>query len=138
MRKILAAFAAVLAGWHVVQLFLAGSGAVAPGPVSESFADHQVSGHMMIALAIVVVAVSALARVPGRVTGLAALILLLLLTQLLLSTVSDAVGGGTESPLVFGVHAIVGVVSAGLSTLFLVLSVRHARTPVKAPETISP
>ncbi|MFI6763450.1 DUF6220 domain-containing protein [Micromonospora sp. NPDC050417] len=107
MRKLFAGLASLLLLAEVAQFYLAASGAFDNAPVEEAFAPHRVLGYTILLFSIVSVVVAALARVPGRLVGMTALIAGLVLVQSLIREVAKSFGEGSEAGhFVFGVHAI--------------------------------
>ena len=120
MRKLFAGLATLLAPVIVVQFFLAAAAAFDTAPKDESFQAHRAMGYGILLLAIVVTILAALARMPGRVVGLAALIaglgLLQPVIRVLAAAFDDAGGASTTAgTLVFGLHAVNGLIMFGLA-----------------------
>lgn len=118
MRKVFTVLAAVLPAAAIVQFFLAGYSAIDPAPVEESFSIHRMIGYLIAMYSLLVIVAAAVARAPGRLIGLTALASLLAFMQIVISVVSGAIGGDTAtvwSQLVFGLHAINGMVVIGVS-----------------------
>jgi hypothetical protein len=113
MRKAFVGLAAVLMAVVTVQFFLAGSGALNPEPNSEAFAPHRVVGYLIVLLSLLLTVLAAAVRLPGRVVGLAGLVLGLSILQPVIAVVAKAFGEGdittTTGQLVFGLHAVNGV-----------------------------
>jgi hypothetical protein len=120
MRKLFAGLATLLAPVIVVQFFLAAAAAFDTAPKDESFQAHRALGYGILLLAIVVTILAALARVPGRVVGSAALIAGLGILQPVIRALAaafDDTGGAstTTGTLVFGLHAVNGLIMFGLA-----------------------
>ncbi|MGC5053369.1 DUF6220 domain-containing protein [Micromonospora sp. DT48] len=125
MKKLFAGLASLLLFAEVVQFYLAASGAFDTAPIEESFSPHRFLGYSMLAFAIVLVGVSALARMPGRVIGRTAVVAGLVLVQSLIREVARSFGEGSEAGhLIFGVHAVNGLVIFGV-TLWVVRQARQ-------------
>lgn len=111
MRKIFAALATLLVLAVVAQFFLAAAGAFDTEPNDESFAMHRALGYGILLFAIVLTLFAALARMPGRIVGMAGLAAGLALLQGVIRAIAaafDETGGGssTGGELVFGLHAL--------------------------------
>jgi len=111
LRKVFAGLAALLALAVAAQFFLAASGAFSTAPNDESFQPHRAMGYVIFLLAIVLAIVGALARMPGRLIGMAGLAAGLTVVQVLIAVLAKAFNdtGGTSTTagqLVFGLHAI--------------------------------
>ena len=118
MRRVFTVLATLLVLVVVSQFFLAASGAFNTAPKDESFHPHRALGYGIVLIALLVTAAAALARMPGRIIGMSALIAVLGAVQPLIRAVSDAVGDMGEpsmANLVFGLHAVNGLVILGLA-----------------------
>jgi hypothetical protein len=73
MGKELAALATLLLLAVVTQFFLAATGAFDTGPKDESFRMHRALGYGILLFAVVLTLFAALARMPGRLIGMAGL-----------------------------------------------------------------
>ncbi|HEY8472813.1 MAG TPA: DUF6220 domain-containing protein [Natronosporangium sp.] len=114
MRKVLIVLAGVMIAGLVMQFFLAAAGAFDPAPRSDSFEPHRLLGRSLFVLALVLIAVAALARAPGRLIGLTAAVAGLVVVQSLIAMISGAVEdsageGSTAANLIFGLHAVNGM-----------------------------
>lgn len=119
MRKTFTALTALLMVTVVVQFFLAGGGAFDPAPPDESFGLHRTLGYVIVLGAVVLALVGALARLPGRLIGMAGLVVGLTLLQPVIAGIAGAVGesdGSTTSAgeLVFGLHAVNALIIMGV------------------------
>lgn len=128
MRKAIAGLAAVLMLAVVLQFFLAGSGAFDTAPNDEAFRPHRALGYMVVLLALVTTLTAAVARVPGRLIGMAGLLAGLAIAQPLIAVVAKAFGDtgdtSTAGQLVFGLHAVNGLIMMGVAGRIL----REARS----------
>jgi FtsH-binding integral membrane protein len=120
LRRVFAGLAALLVLVIVVQFFLAASGAFSTAPKDESFQPHRALGYVIFLLPVVMTIVAALARMPGRLIGMAALIAGLTVVQVViavLATAFDDTGGTstTAGQFVFGLHAINGLIMLALA-----------------------
>ena len=111
MRKVFAGLAILLVLAIVVQFFLAGAGAFDTAPNDESFQPHRALGYGIVLFAVVLTILAALARMPGRLIGMTALIAGLGVLQGLIRAVAGAFNDTgdtttTAGQLVFGLHAI--------------------------------
>ena len=113
MRKVFAGLAVMLTLLVVAQFFFAATGGFSAAPNEESFAPHHALGYVIFVLPLVMCAVGALARVPGRLIGLSALVAGLTAVQVLLAEIAKSIGdsgnGITAGPLVFGLHGLNGL-----------------------------
>jgi hypothetical protein len=136
MRRTFSGLASILMLAVVVQLFLAGSGAFDTAPNDESFAPHRALGYLILLLAVLLVVGGAVARMPGRLLGMSALVVGLALLQPVIAVVAgglDESGDGATQAgkLVFGLHAVNGLVIATvLGTL--VRRSRELSSPTRA------
>ncbi|HYN97215.1 MAG TPA: DUF6220 domain-containing protein [Pilimelia sp.] len=131
----------------LAQFYFAAVGAFDRPRDDDSFALHSLIGMAVIPLlSVLATIVAALCRAPGRLTGLTLLPFGLVLVQVLLVAVSNAVAGGAEERTsaaalaVFGLHAVnglaimavVGVLSRRAGAL------RAAGRPASAGKPIAP
>jgi heme A synthase len=127
MRKAFTSLATLLMLAVVAQFFLAASGAFDTAPNDESFRPHRVLGYGIVLFAIVLTVVAALARLPGRLIGMTGLIAGLAVVQGVIRAVAKAFGDSGDSTdagqLVFGLHAVNGLVIMAVISMI----VRQAR-----------
>ena len=121
MRKAFAGLAALLALVIVVQFYLAASGAFSTAPKDESFRPHRALGYVIFLLPVVMTIVAALARMPGRLIGMAALVAGLTVVQVVIAVLARAFGDTGDSTtvgqLIFGLHAVNGLVIVAVGAL---------------------
>ena len=113
MPRVFRALATSLMLAVVVQFFLAGSGAFDSAPKDESFQPHRALGYGILLFAVVLTLIAALARMPGRLIGMTGLVAGLVVVQAVISAIAGAVGDtgdSTVSGLVFGLHAVNGLI----------------------------
>jgi heme A synthase len=115
LRRIFALLATLLVLVVVAQFYLAASGAFDTAPKDESFQPHRALGYGIVLFAIVLTIVAALARMPGRLTGMTGLVAGLGAGQGLIGAVAAAFNGTgdtstTAGKLVFGLHAVNGLI----------------------------
>ena len=120
MRKIFAGLATLLVLAVVAQFFLAATGAFDTEPNDESFQMHRALGYGILLFAVVLTLFAALARMPGRIIGMAGLAAGLALLQGVIRAVAAALDdtGGSSSAggeLVFGLHAVNALVIMALA-----------------------
>ena len=120
MRRVAAGLAALLAVAIVAQFYLAASAAFDTAPKDESFQAHRALGYAILLLAVLSTAAGALARMPGRLVGMAALVAGLGVLQPVIRLVAAAFddSGGNSTPtgvIVFGLHAVNGLLMLGLA-----------------------
>lgn len=114
MRKTFAGLAILLALVVVAQFYFAAAGAFGSKP--EAFRPHHVLGYVIFIMSVVVAVAGTLARVPGRLIGLAASIAALTSVQVLLGSLARSVGDDTTAgPLVFGLHGLTGLAILGIA-----------------------
>ena len=111
MRRVFAGLAALLVLAVVAQFFLAASAAFDTAPKDESFQMHRSLGYAVVLFAVVLTIVAALARIPGRLIGMTALVALLGIGQGLIGAIAGAFNDTgdtttTAGQLIFGLHAI--------------------------------
>ena len=113
MRKTFTGLATLLLLAVVAQFFLAASGAFDTAPKDESFQSHRALGYGIVLLAVVVTIVAAIARLPGRLTGMSGLVAGLAVVQVVIRAIATAFDDGASSTtageLVFGLHAVNGL-----------------------------
>jgi hypothetical protein len=115
MRRVFALLATLLVLVVVAQFFLAASGAFDTAPNDESFQTHRALGYGLVLLAVVVTIVAALARMPGRLIGMTALVAGLGVGQVLIRALAAAFNdtgdaSTTAGQFVFGLHAVNGLI----------------------------
>jgi hypothetical protein len=137
MRKAFAGLAALFLLAVVVQFFLAASGAFNTAPNDESFRPHRTLGYVIFLLAVVLVIVAALARMSGRLIGMAGLVAGLVVVQVLIAALARAFDTGdittTAGQLVFGLHAVNGLAIVAVSVRILRQARALASRPVAGP-----
>jgi hypothetical protein len=114
MRRVFAGLAIVLVVAVVAQFFLAASSAFDTAPRDESFQMHRSLGYGIVLLAVLLTLVAALARVSGRLIGMAGLVAALALLQGVIRAIAAAFNdtgdtSTTAGKLVFGLHALVAL-----------------------------
>jgi cytochrome b561 len=116
MKRVFTGLAALLFLAVIAQFFLAASGAFDPAPTEEAFQPHRALGYLILILALVVTVAGAVARMPGRLIGMAGLAVGLVLVQVVIAEVAKAVGdGSTAGHLIFGLHAVNGLLIVGVT-----------------------
>ena len=129
MRRVFALLTGALVLAVVAQFFLAASGAFDTAPADESFRPHRALGYAIVVFAVLVTVVGALARLPGRLIGMTALVAGLGVVQGLIRAVAAAFDGSTAGTLVFGLHAINALAIMAVSGAVA----RRARALLRAP-----
>jgi hypothetical protein len=108
MRKAFAGLAALLLLVVVAQFFFAATGAFSTVP--HAFRPHHVLGYVIFVVPLVLAGIGALARVPGRLILMAALVAGLTAVQVLIADLAEGIGAGTTAGgLMFGLHAVNGL-----------------------------
>ncbi|MEU7875727.1 DUF6220 domain-containing protein [Dactylosporangium sp. NPDC049140] len=137
MRKAFAGLAALFLLAVVVQFFLAASGAFNTAPNDESFRPHRTLGYVIFLLAVVLVIVAAVARMSGRLIGMAGLVAGLVVVQVLIAALARAFDTGdittTAGQLIFGLHAVNGLAIVAVSMRILRLARALASGPAAGP-----
>ena len=115
MRRVFALLATLLVLVVVAQFFLAASGAFDTAPNDESFRPHRALGYVIFLLPVVMTIVAAMARMPGRLIGMTALVAGLTVVQVVIAVLARAFDdtgdtSTTAGQLVFGLHAINGLI----------------------------
>lgn len=127
MRKVFAGLATLLMLAVVAQFFLAASGAFNPATNEESFQAHRALGYGIVLFAVLVTLFTALARMPGRLIGMAGLIAGLVVLQGVIRAIASAFGDTGDSTtvgqLIFGLHAINALIIMAVAGM----TVRQAR-----------
>ena len=120
MRRVFALLATLLVLVVVAQFFLAASGAFDTAPNDESFRPHRALGYVIFLLPVVMTIVAALARMPGRLIGMTALIAGLTVVQVVIAVLAKAFNdtgdtSTTAGQLIFGLHAVNGLIILALA-----------------------
>lgn len=117
MRKVFLGLAMLLMAAVLVQFFLAASGAFDTAPKEESFGPHRMLGYSILGFAVLMTIVAAVARMPGRIIGMTGLVAGLVVVQALIATIAEAFSDTDQSTvagqIVFGLHAINGLIILG-------------------------
>ena len=109
MRKAFAALAYLLVFIVVAQFVFAATGAFSTAPHEESFGPHHALGYVIFIVPLVMMIPAALARVPGRIYGLAALVAGLTGLQVVIAELAKSYSGSTAGEIVSGLHAVSGL-----------------------------
>lgn len=113
MRRFFAGLATLLMLAVVAQFFLAASGAFDTAPHDESFRGHRMLGGGIVLIAVLVMVVAAIGRMPGRLIGMSGLVAGLAVVQFVIKAIATAFdgtgGSSTAGGLVFGLHAVNGL-----------------------------
>ena len=138
MRKVFALLATLLMLALVAQFFLAASGAFDAAPNDESFQPHRALGYAIFLFAVLLTIVAALARMPGRLIGMTALVAGLTVVQVLIAVLARAFNdtgdnSTTAGQLVFGLHAINGLIVLALAGTVVRRARALARSGVAEP-----
>lgn len=127
MRKVFTGLATLLMLAVVAQFYLAASGAFGISPNEESFQPHRALGYGIVLFAVLMTLVAALARMPGRLIGMTGLVAGLAVLQGVIRAIAGAFGdtgdGTTTGQLIFGLHAVNGLVIMAVAGMI----VRQAR-----------
>ncbi|MEU8076488.1 DUF6220 domain-containing protein [Catellatospora citrea] len=127
MRKTFTALAALLMLVVLAEFHFAASGAFGAATDDAAYRPHHLLGYVIFLLPLLMAAVAALGRMPGRLIATTALVAGLTAVQVVIAKVAMAfgdAGDGTVGALVFGLHAIGGLALVAVVTAV----VRQART----------
>jgi hypothetical protein len=132
MRKVFLVLAGLMLFTTAALLFFAGVGAFDSAPRTEAFEPHRLLGRGLFVVSVLAIVVAALARLPGRLIGLTALITGLVFLQSLIAVLSRAFEDQSTATgaLVFGLHAVNGLVTMGVARVVFA----RARNLTSAPE----
>jgi heme A synthase len=120
MRRVFAGLATVLVLVVVAQFYFAASGAFDTAPKDESFQAHRALGYGIVLFAVLLTILAAVARLPGRLIGMTALVAGLGVVQGLIRALAAAFNdtgdtSTTAGTLVFGLHAVNGLIMLALA-----------------------
>jgi hypothetical protein len=137
MRKVFAALATLLMLAVVAQFFLAAMGAFDTAPKDESFQPHRALGYGILLFAVALTLFAAVARLPGRLIGMTGLVAGLILLQSVIREIANAfseTSGSTSTAgeLVFGLHAVNGLIIVAVGGTILHRARELARSPTPA------
>jgi hypothetical protein len=137
MRKVFLVLAGLMLFATVALLFFAGVGAFDSAPRTESFEPHRMLGRALFVVSLLAIVAAALARLPGRLIGLTALITGLVFLQSLIAIVSRAFEDQSTATaaLVFGLHAVNGLVTMGVARV--VFARARALTSDREPAAVA-
>jgi hypothetical protein len=140
MRRVFVVLSGLLLLAILVQFYFAAVGSFDRPQDDDSFALHSITGMMVIPLlSILTTVAAALARAPGRLIGMALAPLGLVVVQVLIIVVGNAISGGSDEDtgtaglVVFGLHAVNALLLMGAAAAVL----RRARAFAAAPSTAS-
>ncbi|GAA1263457.1 hypothetical protein Psi02_59160 [Planotetraspora silvatica] len=123
MRRVYLGLAGLMLAAVMVQWYLAAVGAFDKPQEDDSFALHSMNGMMIIPiLSLLATVAAALSKAPGRTIGLTILPLGLIIVQVLIialgNALNDSSGNTTPASLaVLGLHAINGMAIAAVSVM---------------------
>jgi cytochrome b561 len=138
MKRVFTGLAALLFLAVIAQFFLAASGAFDTAPTEEAFQPHRALGYSILILAVVVTVAGAIARMPGRLIGMAGLAVGLVLVQVVIAEVAKAVGDGSSAGhLIFGLHAVNGLLIMGVTETIVQRSRKIAWKPTEPSRVAS-
>jgi heme A synthase len=137
MRRAFAALATLLVLAVVAQFFFAASGAFDTGPKDESFQMHRTLGYGILLFAVLLTVFAALARMPGRLIGMAGLLAGLTLLQGVIRAIAAAFDETANSSsmageLVFGLHALNALIIMAVAGM-IVRQARAMSNPAAEP-----
>ena len=137
MRKFFAVLVTLLMLAIGAQFFLAAMGAFDTAPKDESFQPHRVLGYGIILFAVALTLFAAVARLPGRLIGMTGLVAGLVLLQSVIREIANAfseTSGSTSTAgeLVFGLHAVNGLIILAVGGMIFYRARELARSPTRA------
>src|SRR5437762_1116134 len=114
MRRVFTVLATLLVLVVVTQFFLTASGSFDTAPKDEPSQPHRALGYVILLFAVLLTIVAALARMPGRLIGMTALVAGLTVGQALIGALADAFNGTRDTSTtagqpIFGLHAVNGL-----------------------------
>jgi hypothetical protein len=140
MRKAFAGLAILLMLVVVAQFFLAATGAFNAAPNDEAFRAHRAMGYVAFLLPVAMTIVAALARMPGRLVGLAALVAGLVVVQVVIAKLAEASGdSSTAGQLIFGLHGVTGLVILAVAGMIIrqALALTRSVAPARRAEALA-
>jgi FtsH-binding integral membrane protein len=135
MRRVYLITAGLLVVSTVLQFYFAAVGAFAKPQEDSSFAAHDINGSMVMPLlTILAVIFAALAKAPGRLIGLTALPLGLVVVQVLIVLLGRALNDSSDNTttagvIVLGLHALNALAILGVTGRVLMGARRLATAP---------
>ena len=137
MRKVFATLATLLMVAVAAQFFLAATGAFDTAPKDESFLPHRALGNGILLFTVALTLFAAVARLPGRVIGMTGLVAGLVLLQSVIRGIASAfseTSGSTSTAgeLVFGLHAVNGLIILAVCGMILSRARELASSPTRA------
>jgi hypothetical protein len=118
MRKAFAGLALLLFVLVVAQFYFAAAGAGSTGSREAAYRPHHALGYVIFIVPVVMMAVAALGRMPGRLIWMPALVSALTSLQVVIAEQGKSLDGAARS-VVFGLHAFNGLAILLLSGLIL-------------------
>jgi hypothetical protein len=118
MRKAFAGLAILLFLLVVAQFYFAAAGAGSTGSREAAYRPHHALGYVIFIVPVVMMAVAALGRMPGRLIWMPALVSALTSLQVVIAEQGKSLDGAARS-MVFGLHAINGLAILLLAGLIL-------------------
>lgn len=129
MSKIFIGAQYLLALAILTQIYLAGFAASSFDNPVVAFETHRDFGHMIVGLALVVLLLAFVARVPRRLIGLSTLSVGLIVAQMLLGMTNENVT--TTSQVMIGIHAINALAIMGVIVQSIYQTHNHLRAKTK-------
>lgn len=119
MRRVFVVVAGVIMAGTGLMIFLAGVGAFDAAPRADSFEPHRLLGRGLFLVSLLAIGLAALARMPGRLIGRTALVAGLIVVQSVIAVVArafeDTGDATTVANVVFGLHAVNGLITMGVA-----------------------
>lgn len=144
MRRIYVALALLLFLATLAQFYFAAVGAFDRPRDDDSFLMHQITGEMVIpGLALLATIAAAISRAPGKLIGLTILPVGLVIVQSLIRAIAGIFDGSNDETtltgqVIFGLHAINGLVIMGVSRAILMGARAHLSKGNDASSTQTP
>ncbi len=134
MRKAFAGLAILLFVLVVAQFYFAAAGAGSTGSREAAYRPHHALGYVIFIVPVVMMAVAALGRMPGRLIWMPVLVAALTSLQVVIAEEGKSLDGAARS-VVFGLHAINGLAILLLSGLILRQALPLAKSAISRKVT---
>jgi hypothetical protein len=145
MRRIYVVIVGLLLASGGLQFYFAAVGAFAKPQTEGSYSLHLINGRVVFPLlALLAIGAAAMAKAPGRLIGLTALPLGLVVLQTLIIVLGKAIGGATDertTPValaIFGLHAVNAMVIMAVAGTVMRRARAHLAVSSSAPTEVKP
>ena len=132
MRKVYAVLTGLLMISVLAQFYFAAFGVFTAPATDSQFALHQTNGRLVLPLlCLLCIAAAALARAPGRLIGITAIPLALLILQMALFVIAGLTGStelrtNVVGQAILGLHAVIGLCFLAVSIVLFLRARRFA------------